>query len=157
MKEIEDGVTHERRPVVTETVKLDLKQENINVVKRAMVGVTTEGTAARVFGGAGYISGGKTGTAQVIGIGKNEKYNAAVLAEHKRDHALYTAFAPVDNPRIVIALIVENAGFGATYGVPIGGLMMEMYLKGEISPERKYLEERMLQANTIIYSGVTKH
>ncbi|MCZ4052318.1 penicillin-binding protein 2 [Oxalobacter sp. OxGP1] len=133
VKEIEDGVTHERRPVVTETVKLDLKQENINVVKRAMVGVTTEGTAARVFGGAGYISGGKTGTAQVIGIGKNEKYNAAVLAEHKRDHALYTAFAPVDNPRIVIALIVENAGFGGTAAAPIARKAMDYFLLGKKS------------------------
>ncbi len=133
VKEIEDGVTHERRPVVTETVKLDLKQENINVVKRAMVGVTTEGTAARVFGGAGYVSGGKTGTAQVIGIGKNEKYNAAVLAEHKRDHALYTAFAPVDNPRIVIALIVENAGFGGTAAAPIARKAMDYFLLGKKS------------------------
>lgn len=133
VKEIEDRVTHEHRPVVTETVKLDLKQENINVVKRAMVGVTTEGTAARVFGGAGYVSGGKTGTAQVIGIGKNEKYNAAVLAEHKRDHALYTAFAPVDNPRIVIALIVENAGFGGTAAAPIARKAMDYFLLGKKS------------------------
>lgn len=133
VKEIEDGVTHERRPVVTETVKLDLKQENINVVKRAMVGVTTEGTAARVFGGAGYVSGGKTGTAQVIGIGKNEKYNAAALAEHKRDHALYTAFAPVDNPKIVIALIVENAGFGGTAAAPIARKAMDYFLLGKKS------------------------
>lgn len=133
VKEIEDGATHERRPVVTETVKLDIKQENIDVIKRAMVGVTTEGTAARVFGGAGYVSGGKTGTAQVIGIGKNEKYNAAALAEHKRDHALYTAFAPVDNPKIVIALIVENAGFGATAAAPIARKAMDYFLLGKKS------------------------
>ena len=131
VREIEDGVTHERRPVVTETVKLDIKQENIDVIKRAMVGVTTEGTAARVFNGAGYVSGGKTGTAQVIGIGKNEKYNAAALAEHKRDHALYTAFAPVDNPRIVIALIVENAGFGATAAAPIARKTLDYFLLGK--------------------------
>lgn len=131
VREIEDGATHERRPVVTETVRLDLKQENIDVIKRAMVGVTTEGTAARVFSGAGYVSGGKTGTAQVIGIGKNEKYNAATLAEHKRDHALYTAFAPVDHPKIVIALIVENAGFGGTAAAPIARKAMDYFLLGK--------------------------
>ena len=131
VKEIEDGVTHERRPVVTETVRLELKQENIEVVKRAMAGVVKEGTAARVFGGAGYVSGGKTGTAQVIGIGKNEKYNAAALAEHKRDHALYTAFAPVDNPKIVIALIVENAGFGASAAAPIARKAMDYFFLGK--------------------------
>ncbi len=131
VKEIEDGVTHERRPVVTETVRLELKQENIEVVKRAMAGVVKEGTAARVFGGAGYVSGGKTGTAQVIGIGKNEKYNAAALAEHKRDHALYTAFAPVDDPKIVIALIVENAGFGASAAAPIARKAMDYFFLGK--------------------------
>lgn len=131
VKEIEDGVTHERKPVVTETVRLELKQENIEVVKRAMAGVVKEGTAARVFGGAGYVSGGKTGTAQVIGIGKNEKYNAAALAEHKRDHALYTAFAPVDDPKIVIALIVENAGFGASAAAPIARKAMNYFFLGK--------------------------
>ena len=131
VKEIEDGVTHERKPVVTETIRLELKQENIEVVKRAMAGVVKEGTAARVFGGASYVSGGKTGTAQVIGIGKNEKYNAAALAEHKRDHALYTAFAPVDNPKIVIALIVENAGFGASAAAPIARKAMDYFFLGK--------------------------
>ena len=63
----------------------------------------------------------------------------------------------MNNPKIAICVYVENAGFGATYGVPIGSLMMEMYLNGEISPQRKYLEERMLNSNTIIYSGVKKH
>lgn len=131
VKEIEDGVTHERKPVVTETVRLDLKQENIDVIKQAMVGVVKEGTAARVFSGAGYASGGKTGTAQVVGIGKNEKYNAAALAEHKRDHALYTAFAPVDEPKIVIALIVENAGFGAYAAAPIARKAMDYFFLGK--------------------------
>lgn len=131
VKEIENGVTRERQPVVTETVKLDIRQENIDVIKKAMAGVTKEGTAARVFGGAGYVSGGKTGTAQVVGIGKNEKYNAAALAEHKRDHALYTAFAPVDNPKIVIALIVENAGFGASAAAPIAKKAMDYFFLGK--------------------------
>lgn len=131
VKEIEDSRTREKRPVVTETVTLDLKQKNIDVIKRAMVGVTREGTSAGVFSGAGYVSGGKTGTAQVVGIGKNEKYNAAALAEHKRDHALYTAFAPVDEPKIVIAVIVENAGFGASAAAPIAKRAMDYFLLGK--------------------------
>ena len=85
---------------------------------------------------------GKTGTAQ---------------NPHGRDHSAFMGFAPMDNPKIAICVYVENAGFGATYGVPIGGLMMEKYLTGEISPERKYLEQRMLESNTIMSSGVKKH
>lgn len=133
VKDIEDGMSHERRPVTTETVKLNLKQENIDVIKRAMVGVMKEGTGARVFAGTGYTAGGKTGTAQVITIGKNEKYNAAALAEHKRDHALFTAFAPVDNPKIVIALIVENGGFGASAAAPIARKAMDYFFYGKKS------------------------
>lgn len=85
---------------------------------------------------------GKTGTAQ----------NA-----HGKDHSIFMGFAPYDNPQIAVAVIVENAGFGATFGVPIGSLVIEKYLKGQISPERKYIEQRMLESNTIIYSGVKKH
>ena len=133
VKDIEDGMSHERRPVTTETVKLNLKQENIDVIKRAMVGVMKEGTGARVFAGTGYTAGGKTGTAQVITIGKNEKYNAAALAEHKRDHALFTAFAPVDNPKSVIALIVENGGFGASAAAPIARKAMDYFFYGKKS------------------------
>ncbi len=59
------------------------------------------------------------------------------------------AFAPKDNPRIVIAIYIENGGFGAQYAVPIGGLIMEKYLKGEISPRKKPIEERMMNSNLI--------
>ncbi|MCM1021445.1 MAG: penicillin-binding protein 2 [Muribaculum sp.] len=85
---------------------------------------------------------GKTGTAQ---------------NPHGRDHSAFIGFAPYHNPKIAICVYVENAGFGATYGVPIGSLMMEKYLNDSISASRKYIEERMLQSNTIISSGVKKH
>ncbi|MDE5653586.1 MAG: penicillin-binding protein 2, partial [Muribaculaceae bacterium] len=85
---------------------------------------------------------GKTGTAQ---------------NPHGRDHSAFMGFAPYDNPRIAVCVYVENAGFGAAYGVPIGSLIIEKYLKGEISPARKGIEERMLNSNTIISSGVKKH
>lgn len=81
---------------------------------------------------------GKTGTAQ---------------NPHGRDHSAFMGFAPMNNPKIAICVYVENAGFGATYGVPIGSLMMEKYLNDSIAPERKYLEQRMLEANTMIFSG----
>jgi len=85
---------------------------------------------------------GKTGTAQ---------------NPHGRDHSAFIGFAPYHDPKIAVCVYVENAGFGATYGVPIGSLVIEKYLTGHISPARKYLEERMLESNTIIYSGVKKH
>ncbi len=101
VKFMEDGGTRARTPTVPkESYRIPLKQENIDVIKNAMVGVTREGTAARAFANAGYTSGGKTGTAQVIAIKKNEKYNASTIAERLRDHALFTAFAPADKPRI---------------------------------------------------------
>lgn len=77
---------------------------------------------------------GKTGTAQ---------------NPHGRDHSAFMGFAPYNNPKIAICVYVENGGWGATYGVPIGSLMMEMYLNGEISPQRKYLEERMLNSTVV--------
>ena len=85
---------------------------------------------------------GKTGTAQ---------------NPHGRDHSAFMGFAPYHNPKIAIAVYVENAGFGATFGVPIGSLVMEKYLRGYIPPERKYLEERMLTSNTIQFAGTKKH
>lgn len=85
---------------------------------------------------------GKTGTAQ---------------NPHGRDHSVFMGFAPYHNPKIAIAVFVENAGFGATYGVPIGSLMIEKYLKGSISPERKGVESSMMSSNTIAGSGVRKH
>ena len=85
---------------------------------------------------------GKTGTAQ---------------NPHGKDHSAFIGFAPYHDPQIAVCVYVENAGFGATFGVPIGSLVIEKYLKGKISPERKYIEERMLTSNTIIYSGVKKH
>jgi penicillin-binding protein 2 len=115
VKMVEDGATHARKlTVAQESYRIPLKQENIDFIKNAMVGVTSEpgGTGYRAFANAGYTVGGKTGTAQVITIKKGEKYNAARLAERLRDNALFTAFAPVDKPRIVLAMVVENAGKG---------------------------------------------
>lgn len=118
-----------------EPVDLGFKPEHMAVVRNAMVSVTQDGTSARVFAGAGYSSGGKTGTAQAVGIGAKERYNAAKLEEHQRDHALYMAYAPADNPRIALAVVVENAGFGAASAAPISRRVFDYWLLGQYPSE----------------------
>jgi penicillin-binding protein 2 len=134
VKIIENGTTRERTVTVPkQSYRIPLDQANIDIVKDAMVGVTTEpgGTGYRTFAKAGYISAGKTGTAQVIAIKKNEKYDASKLDERHHDHSLYTAFAPADKPRIAIAIIVENGGFGAETAAPIVKKALDFYLLGK--------------------------
>jgi penicillin-binding protein 2 len=135
VKKVEHGATKEQSLTVpTESYRINLKQENIDVIKKAMIGVTKEGTSARSFANAAYVSAGKTGTAQAVGMKKNEKYDAKKIAERHRDHSLYTAFAPADNPRIAIGIIVENAGFGSAAAAPIVRKALDYYLLG-IRPE----------------------
>lgn len=135
VKIIENGTTKQHTLTVpTESYRINLKQENIDVIKKAMVGVTIEGTSARAFANAGYVSAGKTGTAQAVAMKKNEKYDAKKIAERHRDHSLYTAFAPADKPRIAIGIIVENAGFGSAAAAPIVRKALDYYLLG-IRPE----------------------
>src|SRR4029434_9280740 len=112
------------------TTRLEAKPEHVAFIHNAYYGVTQEGTSARSFVNAPYKTGGKTGTAQVIEIKANEKYNAAKLDERHRDHALYTAFAPLEAPRIALALVVENAGFGAGAAAPIARRVFECVLDG---------------------------
>jgi penicillin-binding protein 2 len=115
---------------------MDWKREHVEFIHKTMFGVTIEGTAARSFGAnAPYRSGGKTGTAQVIAIGKDEKYNAAKLDERHRDHALYTAFGPLEAPRVAVALIVENAGFGAQSAAPIARRVLDYVILGQYPSE----------------------
>ena len=128
---LQDPTTRALTPVPHGEVQdLGYKPEHIALIKDAMVGVTKEGTSRGVFAGAAYQSGGKTGTAQAVGVGQNQKYNAAALAERKRDHSLYIAFAPADNPTIAVAAIVENAGFGATAAAPIVRGVLDYWLQG---------------------------
>jgi penicillin-binding protein 2 len=131
VREIENVVTRERRTVSSQAVEpLALKPEHVAVINRAMHGVTQTGTSTKVFAGAAYASGGKTGTAQAVGVRQNEKYNASKLADYQRDHSLYTAFAPLDNPRIALAIIVENAGFGAEAAAPISRRVLDYVISG---------------------------
>ncbi|MDH5539881.1 MAG: penicillin-binding protein 2, partial [Rhizobacter sp.] len=131
VREVEDVVTHERRRVAGDALEpLALKAEHVEVVRRAMYGVTQEGTTTRVFAGAPYKSGGKTGTAQAVGVKANEKYVASKIEEHKRDHSLYVAFAPLDAPTIAVAVVVENAGFGSEAAAPITRRVFDYALLG---------------------------
>src|SRR5882672_6434093 len=129
---IQNPITGERTSVEPQAVKsIPLKAKNLEVIKHAMVGVNKEGTGARAFAGAGYVSAGKTGTSQVVALSKNEKYSEATVAEHLRDHALFIAFAPADNPRIALAVLVENAGFGARAAAPVARKVLDYYLLGK--------------------------
>ncbi len=132
----QDPVTHALTPLPADPAEdLGYKPENVAIVRKAMVGVTQVGTSARVFAGAGYLSGGKTGTAQAVTIGKNDKYNKARMEERQRDHALYIAFAPADDPKIALAVIVENAGWGAGSAAPIARRAFDYMLLGQYPSE----------------------
>ena len=127
-----DASTHASVAVPADPpIDLGYKQHNIDVIRNAMVGVTQEGTSRFVFAGAGYLSGGKTGTAQAVGLSSKGKYNAAKLEEHQRDHSLYIAFAPAQDPQIAVAVIVENAGFGSAHAAPIARRVFDYWLMGQ--------------------------
>ncbi|NRF69184.1 penicillin-binding protein 2 [Aquincola sp. S2] len=131
VREVVDVVHGTRRPVGDQRIDpVPIKPEHLAVIRQALVGVNIEGTSATAFRGAAYTSAGKTGTAQVVGIKQNEKYNAAKMAEHLRDHALFVAYAPAEDPRIAVALIVENAGFGAQNAAPIARRIFDYWLQG---------------------------
>jgi penicillin-binding protein 2 len=133
----QDTMTGAMHPLpIDPPVDLGYKPANVEIIRKALVGVTQEGTSTRVFAGAGYLSGGKTGTAQAVTIGQKDKYNGSKLEEHQRDHAVYMAFAPADKPEIALAVIVENAGWGAGVAAPIARRVFDYVLMGQYpSPE----------------------
>ncbi len=132
----QDALTHAQTPInASEPVNLGYKPEHMEVIRNGLVGVVTSGTSARVFAGAAYTSAGKTGTAQAVTIGQKDKYNAANLSEYQRDHALYMAYAPADKPKIALAVVVENAGFGAASAAPIARRVFDYWLLGQYPSE----------------------
>lgn len=119
----------------------EFTERRVPKINRAHFESVAEGMRMAVTGGTCRLANlpdievcGKTGTAQ---------------NPHGRDHSVFLGFAPYHNPKIAVCVYVENAGYGATFGVPIGSLVIEKYLKGEISESRKYIEERMLHTSTI--------
>ncbi len=132
VREVVDVETKQSTAVAKEPVaQLDLSPENMEVIKKAMVGVNLEGTSATSFVGASYTSAGKTGTAQVYTVKQNEKYNANTVDERMRDHALFIAFAPAENPKVALAMVVENSGFGAQNAAPIARRVFDFVIMGQ--------------------------
>jgi penicillin-binding protein 2 len=127
VENVKDGTVRQIAPQPTQA--LNVKPEHLAVIKNALVGVPREGTSAQAFVGTKYVSAGKTGTAQVYSL-KGEKYSKQV-DERLRDHAWYIAYAPADHPRIAIAVLVENGGFGAAAAAPIARAVFDYYLLGQ--------------------------
>jgi len=136
VSEVVDVVSGEKRRIANDALEpLPYKPEHIELILRALYGVTQEGTSVRSFANAPYKSGGKTGTAQAVGIKANQKYDASKMEEHKRDHSLYIAAAPLPNPTIALAVVVENAGFGSAAAAPIARRALDYLLMGQFPSE----------------------
>jgi penicillin-binding protein 2 len=133
-----DARTGEARQVEPQPARtLPLNPKWVNIVKAAMVDVTRPGgTAARAGAGAAYAFAGKTGTAQVIAMKQGEKYDEKKVAERHRDHALFVAFAPAENPKIALGILVENGGHGSGTAAPIARTVLDYYLLGKV-PDKK--------------------
>ncbi len=111
--------------------KFNIDPIQLNLVKRAMVAVTQPGgTAAQASAGAPYQIAGKTGTAQVIGIKQGETYDASKIDERHRDHAWFIAFAPAEQPKLALVVLVENGGHGGSTAAPIARKVLDYYLLG---------------------------
>lgn len=128
-------------PVSKVITQIDLKTKNLNDIVSALVNVVhgARGTARKLSEGIDYKIAGKTGTAQVFTVKQEEKYNEAEIEYKLRDHALFMAFAPANDPQIAVAVIVEHGGHGGTVAAPIAGKMIKWYLSG---PEEKENEEK---------------
>ena len=146
-----DSVTGQVSPVVQPTSEnLGYKPAHVAVVREGLTSVVTSGTARGVFAGAGYQAAGKTGTAQAVTQAQNTKYNARALEEHQRDHALFMGFAPASDPRIAVAVIVENAGWGAGAAAPIARRVMDYWLLDQYPSEEDMAAVRIGKASAPI-------
>ncbi|KZE24955.1 penicillin-binding protein 2 [Crenobacter luteus] len=134
VREVVDARSGKARLIEPDPVRrLPFRDDNFAYVKRSMEGVLKPGgTAWRVGQNLPYTMAGKTGTAQVVQIRQGAKYNAAALAERHRDHSWFVAFAPVEKPVIAVAVIVENAGFGAAAAAPITRALFDYHLTGKV-------------------------
>jgi penicillin-binding protein 2 len=133
LKGVQDSRTQDVKPMEARFgTPIGLKPEHLAIIKAAMVGVTQPGgTAVKAGLNAGYTIAGKTGTAQVVGMKQGEKYDASRLREEHRDHALFIAFAPADDPKLAMALLVENGGSGSGTAAPIAREVFDFYLLGK--------------------------
>jgi len=147
VRHITDTRSGTQTPVEPQPIRtLPWKQEHIDVIKNAMVGVNKEGTGARAFAGAEYVSAGKTGTAQVFSY-KGAEHKTEHMQANLRDHALFIAFAPVDQPKIALAVLVENGGFGAQAAAPIARQIFDYYLLGKVPKSAAPADEQAVEAD----------
>ena len=141
VRALENTRTKERKLTVSEpSYTIALRKENLQVVKRALADVTTVGTARQAFVGAPYQAAGKTGTAQVYSL-RGSKYRASAVDERLRDHSLFISYAPATNPRIAVAVIVENAGWGGSVAAPIARKVFDYWLLRDQNSAPKPLPE----------------
>ena len=152
VREVEDVASGQRRRLASDALEpLPYKPEHVEVIRHALQGVTQEGTSRASFGGmTAYLSGGKTGTAQAVGARGGERYSAARIEEHRRDHALYIAAAPIEAPTVALAVIVENAGWGAESAAPIARRVCDCLLLGQYPSEEDLAAMRLGKAKAPI-------
>jgi Cell division protein FtsI/penicillin-binding protein 2 len=133
LKAVQDARTQEVRGHVTEAARETIaRPENIAIVRSAMVDVTRPGgTMAQAGAGATYPIAAKTGTAQVVGMKQGEKYDEKRLKQEHWDHALLIAFAPADDPKLALAILVENGKHGGSTAGPIAREVFDYYLMGK--------------------------
>jgi penicillin-binding protein 2 len=125
----------ERRPIAIKD------EHNWDIVLDAMYGtVNRKGSAREAFRGANYISAGKTGTAQLVSIAQDEKYDASKLSKKNHDNAMYVGYAPYDKPQITVTVVLENAGHGGAEAAPIARKIMDDFFKDQTFPEHKVIE-----------------
>ncbi len=105
---------------------------NIALEGMRLVNHGKKGTARRAFAKMPYMTGGKSGTAQVFSLAQDQEYNAEELAEHLKDHALFTGFAPFENPEVIVTVVLENAGGGSSNGAPVARQLFDLALKAEL-------------------------
>lgn len=134
VKEVRSLRSSENRLIAKDPIyDLNIDPAHLDLVKRAMVGVTQPGgTAVYAALGAPYDIAGKTGTAQVIAMKQGEKYDAEQIEERHRDHAWFIAFAPAEQPKISLAVLVENGGHGGGSAAPIARKVLDYYLLGKV-------------------------
>lgn len=134
VREVRSSRSNENRfAKIKQSFELKLDPAHLDLVRRAMVGVTQPGgTAAPAFFAAKYHVAGKTGTSQVIAMKQDEKYDASKIQERHRDHAWFIAFAPAEQPRIALAVLVENGGHGSSTAAPIARKVMDYFLLGKV-------------------------
>jgi len=143
LKEVQSSHTSEKQILGTNIdFSLNLNSEHFALVKSAMVAVTqTGGTAAMAGAGASYAFAGKTGTAQVIGIKQGEEYIESKVQKRYRDHAWFMAFAPFDQPKIALAVLVENGGHGGSIAAPIARKVFDYFLLGKVAQPLLKMDE----------------